>query len=218
MENNIDVEKLVQEVDKKHTAKITAIVILSLVFVIALMILVSSLAKVDLNPRFVAKPSAIRVYKANTSTPSGQITADDKLSDEFMSYYNNMFSSSFLSALFNGRLSGYSIEYDDPTTSSISSKFNNPYVQMTYDTPVALTYKNGKEYKSPYDKTQTVTFTELYFEINNVNTLNSFTIYVKDDQATTSAANGKTYYVAVNLVANTSNLYNNLSHFYNSLV
>ena len=94
---------------KKRNTRITSIVILSVVFAIAIFILISSLAMVGLNPKFVARPDTIYVYDAGKSVASGHITSEDEEYDIFMQYYDDMFSSSFLSAMFSGRLGGYDI-------------------------------------------------------------------------------------------------------------
>jgi len=201
----------------KKSTKAVAIVILSIVFAISLFVLISSLAKVDLNPKFVSQPDEIYVYKANSAVPSGQITKDDDLHEEFLGYYNNMFSSSFLSALFGGRLSGYELSSNQISTSQkIYNQFENPYVKFKYDSEIALTYKNGREYKSKYDSTKTVTFKELYFEVDETNGLSEFKIYVIDYNS--SLSGDKTHYVEVTLRANTYDLSQNLKHFHNSLV
>ena len=102
----------------KKGTRITAIVILSVVFAISLFVLIASLATVSLNPRFVAKPDEIYVYEAKKTTPSGQITKEDDLYKEFLEYYDSMFSSSFLSALFSGRLGGYELSTNQLSTTS----------------------------------------------------------------------------------------------------
>ena len=214
--NNIDtlgVEK------KGNSTKITAIVVLGVVFALALFILISSLATVGLNPRFVANPDEIHVYKAGATTASGQITNDDELYDDFMGYYNSMFSSSFLSALFNGRLSGYTIaEKQISTSSKMSSLFSeSPYVRFKYDDLITLTHKNGAAYTSLNKTKEKVVFNELYFQVTEQAELHEFKLYVVDYNAT-EASSKYTYYVEVNLVADTSDLYENFTDFYNSRV
>jgi hypothetical protein len=214
--NNIDT----LEVGKKgNSTKITAIVVLGVVFALALFILISSLATVGLNPRFVARPDEVYIYKAGATSASGQITDDEELYGEFMEYYDTMFTSSFLSALFNGRLSGYTLsEKQISTSSNMSSLFGtNPYVKFKYDDKITLTYQNGAEYRSLNKTKETVVFDELYFQVTEQNELHEFKLYVVDYNATQNSSK-YTYYVEVNLVANTSDLYENITHFYNSLM
>lgn len=216
MTNNVDIDRVGTN-DKKKSTKITACIILGVVFALALFILISSLATVGLNPRFVSKPDIVYIYKAGATNSSGILPKDDDRYDEFMKYYDSMFSSSFLSALFNGRLSGYSIE--EPvavsSTSNLVGEFDSAYVRFNYDEPVALTYKDGKEYAKENYTSKKITFKDLYFEVNSTDTLQPLTIYVIDYESTQT--DGKTYYCKVNLVANTSDLSENLSKFHNSI-
>lgn len=213
----INIEKYEEEKSKKKGTKITAIVILGVVFVLALFILISSFASVGLNPGFVAKPDLIQIYEQGKQQSSGTITntkADEEKYNDFMKYYDEMFSSSFLSALFNGRLSGYSIKEDTiKSTSTLTSGFENAYVKFSYDSPIVLTYKNGSEYKYKNDSTKSVTFEQIFFEIKEENTLQEFTFYVIDLPSTQTEGNIK--YYTVSLAANTSDLHENLDDFLN---
>lgn len=214
--NTVEIDRVGTD-DKKKSTKITAIIILGVVFALALFILISSLATVGLNPGFVSRPDVVYIYKAGASNSSGILPKDDERYDEFMKYYDEMFSSSFLSALFNGRLSGYSIS--EPIAVSSSSKitqdFTNAYVRFNYDEPIALTYKNGQEYVKESNTSKKITFKDLYFEVSETNSIQDFTMYVIDYESTQT--NGKTYYCKVNLVANTSSLSESLPDFHNSI-
>jgi len=217
MTNNVvEVEKVGTE-DKKRSTKITAIIILGVVFALALFILVSSFATVGLNPGFVSKPDVIYIYKAGATNSSGILPKDDERYDEFMKYYDEMFSSSFLSALFNGRLSGYSISepIKESSTSNITKEFTNAYVRFSYDEPIALTNKNGEEYKKESNTSKKITFKDLYFEVDETNSMQSYTMYVIDYESTQTK--GKITYCKVNLVANTSKLAEKLGEFHNSI-
>ncbi len=219
MTNNkeIEINKIEEGHDKKKGTKITAIVILGIVFVLALFILISSFASVGLNPGFVARPDLIQIYEEGRTVTSGTITntkADEEKYNDFMKYYDEMFSSSFLSALFNGRLTGYSItENSAKSTATLMSTFENAYVKFSYDDPIVLTYKNGSEYKYRNDTTKSATFKELFFEINEENTLKEVTFYVVDLPSTQTEGNIK--YYTVSLAANTSDLHENLDDFLN---
>lgn len=214
-------EKMTETNKKLNGSKITAIVVLCVVFCLALFILISSVATVGRSPKFAENPDLIYIYKANSSTSSGQLTDDkeknDDLYDQFKGYYNDIFSSSFLSALFNGRLSGYTIsEREYTTSSSIQSKFSNPYVQFHYDDAIELTYQDGKTYRPQNDSTGSVSFKDIYFEIKEANVYEEFTMYVVDSVRSSS---GKTKYVEVKFHANTSNLYEKVMNeklFFNS--
>ena len=218
--NNIEIETLEEERSKKKSTKITASIILGFVFVIAIFILVSSFANVGLNPNFVARPDRIEIYKAGYTETFGTITTEKEKEDvykEFMTYYNDMFSSSFLSALFNGRLSGYSISEGEPVdnVTILTKGFENDYIRFKYDTPISLTYKDGAEYKKKTNSEKPVTFTDLYFELNKEDMLKTVTFYVIDYD-TMDTDGGKVKYYQVSLAANTSDLAENIEKFYNS--
>ncbi len=218
--NSVDIDTIGTN-DKKRSTKITASIILGIVFALALFILVSSLATVGLNPRFVSEPDVIYIYKAGATNSSGILPKDDDRYDEFMDYYDSMFTSSFLSALFSGRLSGYEIEEPVSFTATSSTKykdqfgFENAYVRFSYDEAIALTYKDGKEYVKDNDTSKKITFKDLYFEVKETDATQNFTIYVVDYESTQT--DGKTYYCKVNLVANTSDMAENLKNFHNSI-
>ena len=216
----IDIEAIEEAQSKKRSTKITASIILAIVFVIAVFILVSSFANVELNPKFVARPNVIRIYKSGHTVASGTITSaeeDKERYDDFMVYYDNMFTSSFLSALFNGRLSGYSISEAKSvkSTSNLISQFDQGYVQFSYDDEIALTFKNGQEYKYKHNSAESVTFKDLYFELSEEDALKTVTFYVVDYNSTQTE--GNTYYYEVSLAANTSDLCENIEDFYNSI-
>lgn len=217
MTNNIETETLQYNENKKKSTKITAIIVLGIVFALALFILISSVATVSLNPRFVAKPDVVYVYKANATNSSGILTSDNEKYDDFMEYYDKMFTSSFLSALFNGRLSGYTISepMSATSTSSVVSEFSNAYVRFKYDEAITLTYSDGKEYQKETNTSKKITFKDMYFEINGDDKLQTLDMYVIDYESTQT--DGKTYYVKVSLMANTSDLFENIKTFHNSI-
>ena len=201
---------------KKRNTRIVSIVVLSVVFAIAIFILISSLAMVDLNPKFVTNPDVIKVYDANTSTATGHLTSEDKEYKEFMSYYDEMFSSSFLSAMFSGRLGGYEIStINSCKDGNLYKEFDDKYVKFQYDEKQMLTYSNGKEYQMNAPTKKTLEFKELYFEINENNVANNFTIYVVDYDSSEKTTN--TYFAKVTLLANTSEIYSNFNNFRVSL-
>ena len=177
---NETVEKFEYNENKRKSTKITAIIVLGIVFALALFIVISSVATVGLSPKFVAKPSVVYVYKANATNSSGVLTSDNEKYEEFMEYYNEMFTSSFLSALFNGRLSGYQIStpMTATSTSSITSEFKSAYIRFKYDEAIALTYNDGKEYVKETNTSKKITFKDMYFQISEEDKLQTLDMYV----------------------------------------
>lgn len=216
MTNNVEVEKNLYTENKKRSTKITAIIVLGIVFALALFIVISSVATVGLSPKFVAKPSVVYIYKAN-STKSGTLTSDNEKYDDFMEYYDKMFTTSFLSALFNGRLSGYQIStpQTETSTAAITSKFENAYVRFKYDDAITLTYSDGKEYQKETNTSKKITFKDMYFQISEEDKLQTLEMYVIDFESTQT--DGKIQYVKVSVMANTSEMFENIKQFHNSI-
>ena len=217
MTNNVETEKIHYTENKKRSTKITAIIVLGIVFALALFIVISSVATVGLNPRFVAKPDVVYVYKANATNSSGILTSDNEKYDDFMEYYDQMFTTSFLSALFNGRLSGYTISapMSAKSETEIISGFENAYVRFKYDEAIALTYSDGREYQKETNTSKKITFKDMYFQIKEEDKLQTLEMYVIDFESTQTK--GKTQYVKVSVMANTSEMLKNIKQFHNSI-
>ena len=203
--------------NKIRKRKITLISILSVVFVLVVAIIVMGCVKVDLRPGFFTKPSQVTIYGEN-NTSVVIADSDDRYKD-FERIYNDMFSTSVLSALFTGRLGGYTIDEgatkndywytnSNETTfsSTITEALGSNYVRLHFDSPMKFYNANGSEYVSKYNDSYSLTFQDVYFAIDNVNATDTFTFYFQVKGNTTTNPQ-RTTITTITLSANTSQLF-----------
>lgn len=203
--------------NKIRKRKITLISILSVVFVLVVAIIVMGCVKVDLRPSFFTKPSQVTIYGEN-NTSVVIADSDDRYKD-FERIYNDMFSTSVLSALFTGRLGGYTIDEgatkndywytnSNETTfsSTITEALGSNYVRLHFDSPMKFYNANGSEYVSKYNDSYSLTFQDVYFAIDNVNATDTFTFYFQVKGNTTTNPQ-RTTITTITLSANTSQLF-----------
>lgn len=203
--------------NKIRKRKITLISILSVVFVLVVAIIVMGCVKVDLRPSFFTKPSQVTIYGEN-NTSVVIADSDDRYKD-FERIYNDMFSTSVLSALFTGRLGGYTIDEgatkndywytnSNETTfsSTITDALGSNYVRLHFDSPMKFYNANGSEYVSKFNADYSLTFQDVYFAIDNVNATDTFTFYFQVKGNTTTNPQ-RTTITTITLSANTSQLF-----------
>ena len=111
---------------RKKAGKITALCLLSVVFVLVVLIVVAACIPTNLKPNFIANPDRIVVYNQNSTY--GEFTSDRDKYNSFMQQFDESFTSSYLVALFSGRLGDYVIdsssEQNGTTLSSVLSEHN----------------------------------------------------------------------------------------------
>ncbi len=200
--------------NKIRKRKITLISILSVVFVLVVAIIVMGCVKVDLRPSFFTKPSQVTIYGEN-NTSVVIADSDDRYKD-FERIYNDMFSTSVLSALFTGRLGGYTIDEtisrwytnSNETTfsSTITDALGSNYVRLHFDSPMQFYNSNGSEYDSRYNASYSLTFQDVYFAIDNVNATDTFTFYFQV-KGNSGVSPERTTITTITLSANTSQLF-----------
>lgn len=200
--------------NKIRKRKITLISILSVVFVLVVAIIVMGCVKVDLRPSFFTKPSQVTIYGEN-NTSVVIADSDDRYKD-FERIYNDMFSTSVLSALFTGRLGGYTIDEtisrwytnSNETTfsSTITDALGSNYVRLHFDSPMQFYNSNGSEYDSRFNANYSLTFQDVYFAIDNVNATDTFTFYFQV-KGNSGVSPERTTITTITLSANTSQLF-----------
>ena len=200
--------------NKIRKRKITLISILSVVFVFFVAIIVMGCVKVDLRPSFFTKPSQVTIYGEN-NTSVVIADSDDRYKD-FERIYNDMFSTSVLSALFTGRLGGYTIDetisrwYTNSNETTFSSTITNAlgsnYVRLHFDSPMKFYNANGSEYVSKFKADYSLTFQDVYFAIDNVNATDTFTFYFQV-KGNSGVSPERTTITTITLSANTSQLF-----------
>lgn len=193
-----------QIADKKKKKRIIiSIVSLSLVFMIALIVIVMACVKIDLKPTVIKDPTRI-YFNSQTTVQYDESTDEYK---EFMEEYNKTFNISYLSALFMGQLGGYEI-IEDQLQTLPEEVTENTYVNFLYkNEKVTLTKQDGKTYYSKYNSNYSIDFTEVTFLLSSENKTQDMTIYLKYNWNTTGSGAGKNYYAEIKLKANTYNLY-----------
>lgn len=194
--------------------KVTLISILSVVFVLVVAILVMGCVKIDLRPDFFTKPSQVTIYGEN-STAIVIADSDERYKD-FEKIYNDMFSTSVLSALFTGRLGGYKIDetinkwYSNSSettlSSTISDALGSNYVRLHFDSPMKFYNANGSEYTSKYNQSYSITFQDIYFAIDEVDVTDTFTFYFQV-KGNSGKSPERTTITSITLSANTSQLF-----------
>lgn len=197
---------------KKKTNRIVAFSLLGLVLVIVVLIIVGACVPVNLKPYLIGSPDRVTIY--NQTSTYGEFDADQQKYSQFMEEFDDVFETSFLVAMFSGRLGDYQITGQAENTllsSVISNLQSGYYVEFKYDLPQTLTYNDGSAYNDIYNNNRTLSFTSLYFAISQTDELVNLEIYVgvkySDDE------NASTYAVKITQKANTYSLYENLSNY-----
>lgn len=178
----IETEKLVKEKKRK---KITTIVFLSVVFVLAVVII--CLASIPLN----LKPSYFKTgdYQANVFINGHSVTgamspSDDESNvdyNELVGVFNSAFQQTYFSALFNGSLSGVTLRegkvpYDNFYSDNLSG---GSYVRFEFNEPKTLLNASGNVYQSTQNhQAEPFTFDEAYLLISEEDGVQDASFYV----------------------------------------
>ncbi len=203
-------------IKRKKIKKISALCLMSIAFILVVLIVIAACINVNLKPNFVASPDRIIIYN-KTSTygefTSGSAVSDDSRYDEFLDLFNESFTTSYLVALFSGRLGGYYID----KSSEVSLKYSDVmtelqegyYAEFKYTTPQTLTYSNGDIYYSSYASNTPVEYNSLYFALSENDGVKDVNIFV----AYKTASSTSSYIIQINNKGNTNLIYQNLSKF-----
>ncbi len=178
----IETEKLVKEKKRK---KITTIVFLSVIFVLAVVII--CLASIPLN----LKPSYFKTgdYQANVFINGHSVTgamspSDDESNvdyNELVGVFNSAFQQTYFSALFNGSLSGVTLRenkvtYDNFYSDNLSG---GSYVRFEFNEAKTLLNASGNVYQSTQNRqAEPFTFDEAYLLISEEDGVQDASFYV----------------------------------------
>ena len=197
---------------RKRTSRVIAFSLLGIVLALVVLIIVGACVKVNLKPYIAANHDRVTIY--NQNSVYGQFDSDQEKYQQFMQQFDEIFETSFLVALFSGRLGDYQItgQQDNQLFSTVESQLKNGYyVEFKYDLPQTVTYNDGSAYKDIWHTDQTLSFTSLYFAISQTDELSTLDIYVavkyKADQ------NSQTYALKISQKANTYVLYDSLADY-----
>ena len=222
MEENVIQEEKIDNIDnvlysvsdeylakKKRNRIISYSIISFIVFALATVIIVMSCIKIDLRPQFMGRALSYRVTIANSEVMT--IDENSEEYDEFNKLYLNSFKSQYLTALFTGKIGGFSIEdrkenfYVNNTTSpssELKSMLGENYVRVTFAETNKILNSNGSEFVSSFIG-QKFTFNELYFNLSTNDSQQDLTLYLGGILEGTSAIK----IIEIKVPANTYQLY-----------
>lgn len=226
-ENNSEkdnVEVLLNSVSDEYLAKRKRIRIISysiisfVIFALSLIIIVMSSVKVDLRPSFIGKgASSYKIVINNSSNPINiNQYIDEKKYNEFTDLYLKSFQSQYLTALFTGRLKGYNIieepqnyfysdtQNSNGISSTLKKYLGENYVGLHYDEPKQILNSNGSVYYSLINSNTTLTFNDVYFNLNTSDAENELVFYLG---AFGYLSRGEARIVKISVRANTYDLY-----------
>ena len=164
---------------KKKTAKIVALAISSVVFVLALLIVIAACVPVNLRPNFIYNPDRVAIYNKTTEYAEFASENQDKY-NKFMDKFNSIFSASYLVSLFSGRLGDYDIEESTANLylSDVKKELETGYyVEFKYDSPVIMIHSNGDPYKSIFYSNTNIYFTSVLFALSEEDGLTNVDFY-----------------------------------------
>ena len=172
---------------KKRTVKIIYSVIMAVVLAIAVTIITLSCVVVDNKPMFVQSPTS---YKVTVGGKVYTVTNSDSKYDDINALLDDSFKTTYLTALFAGKLGGYEIVetennfYTDSTTMSSPSTtllkmLGDNYIQMHFkDEQVLLNADGSERYFKQYSENYTMKFVDVYFNLTNADEDHELTFYV----------------------------------------
>ena len=215
----IQTDKLLK---KKKNRRIATIVGMCFAFALAVVIIVLAAVPVSLKPRFIDGGfDQVKLHPGTANADAGFSVGTERY-DEFMKIYNEAFSQSYISAIFNGSLFTYSVEEngekaDGAPTSFISN--NVYYAEIIFDSPQTFTKQSGEIFHSKYENRWwreneiNLTFTKAYLEISQTAGWQNVEVYVVanypnfDNGSLNETKPYTTQYVKVTVRANTNLIY-----------
>ena len=172
---------------KKKNRKITFSIISIVVLLLSVAIIVMSCVKINTKPAFIKGATSYQVTINNSEKLLLDETNEEF--DEFDKLFDETFSYNYLNALFAGKLGGYDIcettsnFYSDTKnntgmSTTLKNQLGSNYVRVKFDEDKTIKYSNGKEYKSIYYSDYSITFNELYFNLNTSDEESEITFYI----------------------------------------
>lgn len=214
----IQTQKLLK---KKKQKRVATMVGMCAAFVLALVVIILAAVPVSLKPNCMEKGFYSVALYPGTTTQGGAFDEGDEEYKKFMKAYDKAFSQPYIAAIFSGSIFSYDIEEKLDSVSSVigaggSLVSNNQYyVRLRYADEQKLTSRNGKVYKSRYSNSTwdgKLTFTEVYFEVNQKAGVQETKVYVvakgyPSSNSETSTTT-KEYIVTITVKADTHAIYN----------
>ena len=220
----IQTDKLLK---KKKNRRIATIVGMCFAFALAVVIIVLAAVPVSLKPRFIDGGfDQVKLYPG-TANADASFSVGTERYDEFMKIYNEAFSQSYISAIFNGSLFTYSIEENTESAGENGTQLppsfisNNSYfVELRFTEPQTFTKQNGGVFHSKLENRWwtasriNLQFTTAYLEVKQSEGWQNVNVYVVGyyPNFNTSGSLNETdpydyYYIEVTVRANTNLIY-----------
>ena len=178
----IETEKLVKEKKRK---KITTIVFLSVIFVLAVVIICLASIPLNLKPSYFKTGDYQATVFINGSAVTGIMSPSDDESNadynELAKVFNSAFQQTYFSALFNGSLSGVTLRenkvpYDNFYSDNLSG---GSYVRFEFNEAKTLSNTGGNVYQSTQNhQAEPFTFDEAYLLISEEDGVQDASFYV----------------------------------------
>lgn len=196
--NKDNVNQILESVNDKLIAKkklkrtIISSVILSIIVVLSAIVISLASIHVDLYPQFLRNADR---YEINMSgyNYTRHIDEDSEIYQDYLNTINSQFSESILSAMFTGKLSGYTIEesntsfYSDNSaktgmTTSLSNLVGNNYIHLVFNQEQSVTDGKGNQYYSTNYKKDDfeLKFKDCYLKLDSESSTTTFYVGTYD--------------------------------------
>ncbi len=216
-QENENVDKVLNSVSdaylakKKRTRIISYSITSAIILILAVTIIVLSCIKIDLYPKFMGRVSSFRVTLSGYTSMT--MVENTEEYDDFNKIYLESFQTQYMTAIFTGKVGGYSIQdtqYDfyaknskTAPSSELLKKLGDNYVRVSFAEESKILKSNGKVFKSSFNSDKSFTFDEMYFNLNTKNSQSETTLFLGGKLEGTDAVR----IVEINVRANTYDLY-----------
>lgn len=191
---------------KRFQRKLYSSIAFGFVFAVVLIIVVLACVPVNLAPVSIERPSDI-YFNGNSNASYAQDTTVYK---DVMERYEDAFNTNYLTAIFSGRLGGYTVQQNDENdkwfTALPSIITSGNYITFSYwknEEPV-LKDANGNDVIPEWDSSSSILVKEVIFPLSSQNKTDVMDVYFKyEKKKNSSATTMSTYYVKISIKANT---------------
>lgn len=173
---------------RKRKRQISFSIISAVVLALAIVIITLGCVRVDLRPYFLNEASKYSVIIDGQTKAT--FVSDDENYDKFYQVYENSFNSSYLTAIFTGKVKNYTVEQTKDNfyytysnnvgsgmSSTLSNALGNNYVHVYYGVEQLLYNSDGTACMSKYNTSEQLKFVDVYFTLNTENHDSELTFY-----------------------------------------
>lgn len=210
----LQTEKLVKSKNKR---KIATIIGLVFAFALAVVIIVLAVVPVSLKPKCISADfNSVQFYE-NGSIKGAILKAQPEQKNEydmFVKTFNSSFAQPYISAIFSGALSDYTVdeEINKDFSSAKNDLMSSKCILISYENPKILTNQNGSQYVTVYNiSKEPLTFDKMYIVVNEEEGFKDTKIYLNVDYTSTKEKDNAL--VVITLRANTYKIFEKWSSF-----